>query len=38
MPIRSGLTFSYDRPEIFFFRERKLDDYQYSISLAILAF
>lgn len=28
MPIRSRLTFGYDRPEIFFLRECKLDDHQ----------
>lgn len=29
MPIRSRLAFGYDRPEIFFLRERKLDDHQH---------
>lgn len=30
MPIRSRLTFGYDRPEIFFLRECKLGDHQHS--------
>lgn len=37
MPIRSRLAFGYDRPEIFFLCERKLDDHQ-TISLAIPLF